>query len=1448
MNTNKQQSEHSSFSTLLSEENLFRNFVNNSRDVIFLVSSANTIVFASPACLDIFGYTPADFLEIPNLVETMVHPDYRIQYDAFWNEYRANNIFPDAQLEWAWVRKDGKTVYTENSFVNLKDSNGKTIGFQTVARDITKRKLAEKRNQAFINLGAKLSSAVTVDETARIIADVSDTLFSWDAFTFDLYLQEQHRIVSILNIDTIEGNRAHVPPRITNTEPTPRMKQVIEEGAMLILHSPKNLHESDSIMFGDTTRISESVMLVPIRTAESTLGIVSVQSYTTNFYDPESLTVLQSLADHCRGALERIRTREELRSSEEKFRGLFEHVPDGVYQSTKEGRFIAVNKALSQILGYGSVEELLNVDIGRDLYNSPEERNQFIQQLEWNSAFHNVELHWRKKDGTPIVLLENAHVVRDSVGKTLYYEGTLTDITEIKQIEQALKKSEHKYRILVERMNEGVLQVDNNDIIQFANDRYCEIVGYSLEELIGRCAYELLHDEQGQLLVKEKNRLRRKGISDSYEIPLRKKTGERITMLISGSPIYDDRGVVIGSIGINLDITERKKAEEELAKQKHFLRQVIDLDPNFIFAKDRQGRFTLINQAVADAYGTTVENLVGKTDADFNAIKEEVEHFLNDDIEVMDTRKEKFIPEEPITDASGNVRWLQTIKRPILSPDGKANQVLGVSSDITARKKADEAFRQSELRFRKIFEEGPIGMAIVGADFNVIDVNSALCRMLGYTHAELLNIPIASMTHPDDLEKDFHLAAKAFRREIQSYTLEKRYIRKDKSIIWGRLTGSVVWDLNGNALYGIGMVEDITERKRTEEMLRLLESAVQQANEAITITDADLNLPGPTIVFVNPAFTKMTGYSADEVIGKTPRILQGKKTDRAVLDRLRYQLERGEEFHGEIINYKKDGTEFFLEWHVAPIKNDLGAITHFLAVQRDITSRKTSEESLRKSEKRYRLFFEEDLTGDYISLLDGTIIECNPAFERIFGFTDRNEAFKYNAKKLFPTDDSFSNFVERVRNEKKLVYDEMELVRTDGARVNVIQNVIGIFGKEGELRRFKGYLFDNTERKKLEMQLLHSQKMESIGTLAAGLAHNFNNIMSIILGYATSLKTGSASPSKVADSVAAISLAVKRGTGLVRQLTTFARSSEPILMSVNLNALIQEIERMVRETFPETITCAVAMHHDSASILADPNQMHQALLNLCLNARDAMPEGGILTMKTSIISGDALQEKYPEANANRYVCIAVSDTGIGFDPMTREHIFEPFFTTKEIGKGTGLGLSVVYGIVKNHKGFIDVTSELNNGATFSLYFEAQPGVEKFIEEEQADLGEVQGGNETLLIVEDEEMLLELVKSLLELKGYSVLIAKDGEEALELLRKNSAGISLILTDMGLPKVGGWDLLRYALEINPRIKVILASGYLDSELRQRMIDSGAADFIQKPYEPDFILSKIREVLDQ
>ena len=394
-------------------------------------------------------------------------------------------------------------------------------------------------------------------------------------------------------------------------------------------------------------------------------------------------------------------------------------------------------------------------------------------------------------------------------------------------------------------------------------------------------------------------------------------------------------------------------------------------------------------------------------------------------------------------------------------------------------------------------------------------------------------------------------------------------------------------------------------------------------------------------------------------------------------------------------------------------------------------------------------------------------------------------------------------------------------------------------------------LRDMEERKKLHDQLLQAQKMESIGTLAGGIAHDFNNILGIIQGYAFILNGYGSHNREIDESLTIINETVQRGSTLVQQLLTLARKSSTKVEAVDINGLITELIRLLTQTFPKIIEFSSALEANLPPITGDKNQIEQALLNLCVNSRDAMPNGGRLNFRTQSIDGANLQH-LGETRDRRYVCLEVNDTGIGMDEGIQKRIFEPFFTTKGIGHGTGLGLSVVYGIVESHKGFIDLESNLGSGTSFKLYFPLRllgetPATNQIIKA-SFETTEGTNGRGTILVVEDERNMMKLLCRVLERHGYKILTASDGETAVETYQHTKKAIDVVLLDLGLPKMTGREVLRHIKNENPDAKVVIASGYLEPEVKSEIDRAGVKYFLSKPYRPDEVVQALQSLIER
>lgn len=610
---------------------------------------------------------------------------------------------------------------------------------------------------------------------------------------------------------------------------------------------------------------------------------------------------------------------------------------------------------------------------------------------------------------------------------------------------------------------------------------------------------------------------------------------------------------------------------------------------------------------------------------------------------------------------------------------------------------------------------------------------------------------------------------------------------------------------------------------------------LELADDAIILTDA-----AGAITYWNCGAARLYGWENKEALGQNVHaLLRTEPSDPT--QKLEAIPGSNSHWQGELSQSRRDGARILVmsRWTAA------GAGLPQLQINTDITARKGMEEALRESEERYRRFVTEDFTAILLVKPDGRIVTCNPAFANTFGFDSVEEALSGNFVALLRTRQDAVELLEMVRQQGIVDRHELEMRQRDGDPLYLVARVIGRF-TNGELAELQVYLFNDTKRKRLEQQLVQAQKMEGLGTLAGGIAHDFNNILAIILGYTNRLETFRSKPKEVPGAIKVIKEAVERGAALVQQLLTSARQTEARFSSLDLNALVRELEKMLQATFPKMINFDLQLQPDLPPITADRSQVHQVLLNLCVNARDAMQHGGTLTLNTGLIPGAQLTEMFTGVSAQNYACLRVSDTGSGMTREVKSHIFEPFFTTKERGKGTGLGLSVVYGVVNNHRGFVQVESEPDAGTTFVIYLPVEHLAAERRWDDGSGIPRKQDAPQTILLVEDEEMLRELGVTILQDEGYRVLAAKDGVDAVELFNANRDEIGLVVCDLGLPRLGGREAFLKMKESKPGVRVIIASGYLEPVIRSEMLKAGVLDTIQKPYDFNDLLAKIRALL--
>jgi two-component system cell cycle sensor histidine kinase/response regulator CckA len=525
---------------------------------------------------------------------------------------------------------------------------------------------------------------------------------------------------------------------------------------------------------------------------------------------------------------------------------------------------------------------------------------------------------------------------------------------------------------------------------------------------------------------------------------------------------------------------------------------------------------------------------------------------------------------------------------------------------------------------------------------------------------------------------------------------------------------------------------------------------------------------------------------------------------------------------------------------------------------------------LRESEERYRELFEHGMTAVFACTPDGALLTCNAAFATIFGCSSREEVKQRSLASFYPHEEAYHEFIDQLQREKRLVSYEAQLCRKDGEIVYVVGNIVGTFDAEGRLVEIKGYLFDNTERTRLEARYRQAQKMESLGQLVSGIAHDFNNMLGGILGHSSRCLSRVTENHPLYENVYHIHDIAERAARMTRQLLAFSRRQVLEPKDININVVISELLNFVSKIIADHVEIIFTPDPTLKAVHADTTQIEQVLMNLCINARDAMPEGGKLFISTRNVNVDgAYQRRHPEAQLGEYVLLTVRDTGIGMDEKVREHAFEPFFTTKEPGKGTGLGLSTVHGIVGQHNGFIEVETGIGKGTTFNIYLPAiEVGMAQHEERHTpvpVDIAQGEGGamllqvpveeyddaataqGQTILLVEDDPDLRYLMQMVLQESGYDVLSAADGEEGLQQFKLHGSRISMVVSDVITPRMRGKELYEHIHELNPEIQFLFVSGYQANQISQNFVLEDGFKFLPKPFDLDELTAKVREVLE-
>jgi two-component system, cell cycle sensor histidine kinase and response regulator CckA len=748
----------------------------------------------------------------------------------------------------------------------------------------------------------------------------------------------------------------------------------------------------------------------------------------------------------------------------------------------------------------------------------------------------------------------------------------------------------------------------------------------------------------------------------------------------------------------------------------------------------------------------------------------------------------------------------------------------------------------SDAVYRTLVESAPDGIVIVGQEGRIVVVNSQTEKLFGYDRAELLNKPIEML-----IPERFRGRHRGHRAGFMSSPtlrpmgagLELHGVRKDGTEFPVEISLSSVQSPGGQLVSAV--VRDITDRKRAEELFRGL---LDSAPDAMVVVGAD-----GRIVLVNSQTEKLFGYHRDELLGQPVEVLiperfwnQHRHHRTAYSSHPQFRpMGAGLQLYG----LRKNGTEFPLEISLSPQQTKDGVLIS--STIRDVTERKKIEDALRESEASFRALVEGNYGVCRVGL-DGALLMANQPLVDLLGYDSQQEVLALNlATQVFaPGEFSLSLFNPPGRN-KQFTRIESRWQRKDGKHINVELSGRVICDDTEKPVCLEILVEDVSRQRGMEQRLRHVQKMEAIGRLAGGIAHDFNNVLGVIFGYCSMLMDKLESESALYPLAAQISKSVQRGATLTRQLLAFSRQQVLQPQVIDINAHFKGFEGLLRRVIGEDVHLSVVSRNADLHLRADPDQLEQVMMNLVVNARDAMPSGGKLTIETSELCVD---EEYctrnPDAKPGDYVMIAISDTGCGMDRETLARVFEPFFTTKEQGKGTGLGLATVYGIVKQSGGHVTVYSEVGHGTTFKILMPRS--AEKAAQPEPSQ-GETAApsGTETILLVEDEEALRAVMKSYLQNKGYPVLDAADPGEAMEIAERSSQPPDLLITDVVLPQISGVKLAQRLGALYPNMKVLYVSGYTADAIVHHGARNADFVFLSKPFSLNTLGRKVRSALD-
>lgn len=1138
---------------------------------------------------------------------------------------------------------------------------------------------------------------------------------------------------------------------------------------------------------------------------------------------------------------ERKLAEEAIKQSERRFETLARSSPAGIFRCDIHGHCQYVNEQWCKITGFSPQQAR---DLGWMAAVHPEDREQLIKKARraiFDGLLMKEEHRLLRPDGSVLWVYGQAVPERNEAGEIIGVVGTLTDITERKLAEEALRESEHRYRSLFERNLAGVYRGALSGRIVDVNDAYAQIFGYeSREEVLALNAFDLFFDktERDTYLAL----LREQGHLTNYELRLRKKDGAAVWVLVNANYVVGDNDDTTLIEETLFDITDRKLAEEALRESEARFRVVAETSPGAILLYNAE-RFVYVNPAATTITGYTLEEFLQMSPWDI---------LDPQDREIANQRWTSRVHGNPIGDTfeykiytrSGEERWVAFNPGDFIIYQGE-RVATATAYDVTERRRAENALRESENRFRTLAETASDAIITIDEQSRMVFVNPATEKIFGYTQVEMLGAKL-TLLMPEEMHQQHEVGFGRYQQTGNRYLdwqrIELAGRHKDGSYIPLELSfGEFIRE---DKRFITGIARDITERKRAEDALRESEAKFRSVAEtspcAIAIAEND------RFVYVNPGLEKITGYSSEELLNRSGLDFLAPDQQEIIRQRLQAR-ERGEEVSNSVESkiITKSGEERWIEFTSG------GEISYqgrkaTIGTAFDITARKHAEEMLAAEKERLAVTLRSIGDGVIATDTDGKIVLLNRVAEELTGW-EQDEGVGKPLTEVFhiineATREAQENPVEKVLRTGQTITlaNHTVLIARDGGERPIADSGAPIYDRKSQIIGVVLVFRDMTEELKREAELLRAGKLESIGLLAGGIAHDFNNLLTAIVGNVSLAKRHINTEHPAWRRLNETEQATMRAKDLTQQLLTFARGGAPIKRTASIGNLLEEAVPFALTG--SSVQSEVRLQDNLWLTDIDEGQINQVIHNLVLNARQAMPVGGQVQVSAENVRfAEDVRIQGAKLQAGNYVKITVRDFGVGIPEEYISRIFDPYFTTKQ--KGSGLGLATSYSIVKNHEGYIFVDSKSGSGTTFELYFPASKNQKL---ENQALVEGALSGKGRILVMDDEETIREMVMDMLAYLGYKAKAARHGEEAIEMYvqaQQSRQPFDAVLMDLTIPGgMGGEETVKRLLAIDPEARCIVSSGYSTAPVMADYKHYGFVAVIAKPFQ----IVQLNEVL--